>query len=643
MGKITKYLQSNFAAGEITNFMYARVDLKSFYKGLKRARNVINIPQGGVRRRFGLKYVDQLSVTSFDEVKLEKFNLSADSEYLVVFTPLALSIYLNDDLVFTGATPYDSEEIKEIRVAQELATMIISHPSYPPYSLVRGASDFLWTFSQVTFKALPVFDFVDNYEGFDFTLGNTTGNNVLVTSTGAAFTPENVGGTFEAIPGLAKIITYVDPNNIRINIVTEFSKTTFSGNELIITEPAFSASRGWPATVSFYQQRLVFATTSSLPNGVFFSSINNFFNFQTTFGQATDALTFLIAGTENTVEYIVNAVSLFLFSRGGIYATPPLTESAFTAQNARINKVTNNGIKTNVEPIFADNQMFFIDRSGTNLISLQYNIETSGYREVPKGFTAKGLILEPIDTAKLEYDTETQGTYLYICNKDGSLAVYQTIDDQNINSWSISNTDGEFGRVQDVGSEVYFVIKRRINNQDVFYIERKDFISFFDSSIVREYSEPTTLIEGLDNLEHENVYVKCDGASLGETFLVDEGRINLPEPCTFIEVGLRFIPEITLLPVNLQTQSGQSLYMQRSIKTVTIDMIDTVGIQLNGEDLKDYLIGSYVLGSPPSGFTGFVQIPLGTDLDARQEVTITQESPYNMIIIAVEQEIELGG
>ena len=55
-----KVIQTNFTSGELDPLLIGRVDVKHYYSGAARLRNVLVLPQGGVRRRPGLEYIDAL-------------------------------------------------------------------------------------------------------------------------------------------------------------------------------------------------------------------------------------------------------------------------------------------------------------------------------------------------------------------------------------------------------------------------------------------------------------------------------------------------------------------------------------------------------------------------------------------------------
>lgn len=51
-------LQNSFVSGELSPIVKGRTDLDQYYQGMETAENVVTVPQGGVKRRPGLKFVD---------------------------------------------------------------------------------------------------------------------------------------------------------------------------------------------------------------------------------------------------------------------------------------------------------------------------------------------------------------------------------------------------------------------------------------------------------------------------------------------------------------------------------------------------------------------------------------------------------
>ncbi len=57
-------VQTNFSTGELDPLLRSRVDLQQYNNALAKATNVVIQPQGGIRRRPGLKHILELPNTS---------------------------------------------------------------------------------------------------------------------------------------------------------------------------------------------------------------------------------------------------------------------------------------------------------------------------------------------------------------------------------------------------------------------------------------------------------------------------------------------------------------------------------------------------------------------------------------------------
>ena len=73
--------QSSFLRGELDPKIVSRVDLAAYGQGLKKARNVVPVNQGGIERRSGSVYRANLGATS----RLETFIFNETQEYVFAF------------------------------------------------------------------------------------------------------------------------------------------------------------------------------------------------------------------------------------------------------------------------------------------------------------------------------------------------------------------------------------------------------------------------------------------------------------------------------------------------------------------------------------------------------------------------------
>ena len=57
----TRFLQSSFVSGELSPLLKGRVDLNQYYQGVQTAKNLVIVPQGGMKRRPGTQYVQTVN------------------------------------------------------------------------------------------------------------------------------------------------------------------------------------------------------------------------------------------------------------------------------------------------------------------------------------------------------------------------------------------------------------------------------------------------------------------------------------------------------------------------------------------------------------------------------------------------------
>lgn len=134
-----KYDQSNFSLGEIDPLTQQRSDYEGYYKAVKFARNVIGIPQGGMRSRWGTVYVDTLTETDPLYTKISHLVYDDQTIYTLVWELFSLKIYLENILVATVTTPFAREDIPNLRPHQIENRIIVAWGRGAPCQLIRSA------------------------------------------------------------------------------------------------------------------------------------------------------------------------------------------------------------------------------------------------------------------------------------------------------------------------------------------------------------------------------------------------------------------------------------------------------------------------------------------------------------------------
>ena len=146
-------LITNFSAGELSETLFGRTDLPQYYSAASFLENFDVIPTGGIKNRMGTKKIlggfkdnDGVPLTP---VRIVPFVLSRDEAYLVVFCHEKIAVYRVGEwnapkAVFTNADIsndykaeklYTTEEIPLVQHAQNFRMMVMAQKNHPPLQI----------------------------------------------------------------------------------------------------------------------------------------------------------------------------------------------------------------------------------------------------------------------------------------------------------------------------------------------------------------------------------------------------------------------------------------------------------------------------------------------------------------------------
>ena len=136
--------QASFLRGELDPTIISRVDVAAYGQGLKKARNVIPLNQGGVERRGGTLFRADLG----GPTRLESFIFNSTQEYIFAFQNTVLKIYSTAGVLLATFTscPWLTAELYELNFTQQGDTMIVVHENIVPQIITRiGSTSFTRT------------------------------------------------------------------------------------------------------------------------------------------------------------------------------------------------------------------------------------------------------------------------------------------------------------------------------------------------------------------------------------------------------------------------------------------------------------------------------------------------------------------
>lgn len=228
--RVTQF-QTNFSVGELDPLLRARTDLSQYQNALEEATNVIIQPQGGLKRRDGLKFIYDFG-SSFTDFKLIPFEFSVTDSYLLALVVGRIYVFKNGTLQtninssgndYIAATDITAAMLDELTFTQAVDTLILCHEDLQTKRLVRN-TDTSWTLENLPLTNIPqyAYAFLTNQPNFTITPSAVSGNITITASSVTTDTGTAQAGGYDTIT-LKSSSSYTsddDPNGMFITLTS---------------------------------------------------------------------------------------------------------------------------------------------------------------------------------------------------------------------------------------------------------------------------------------------------------------------------------------------------------------------------------------------------------------------------------------
>lgn len=444
--------QNSFADGEVSAEFFVRDNLN----GLSRLENMDVIAGGGLRRRRGLQSFATLNSSG----RLIPFSVSESENYLLALIDGHLKIYDNSELVRDLLVIWDFADIEKIQYAQRFGTMIFVHPDYRPYVLTKTdagfqLSEFAFEVNDADmFENMPFMKF-DDASGVKITVTkNSAGNNYATFTTNKDFwRADNVGTRIMLLDKQWQITEYTSPT-----VVTAYTNSQYTLPSKPVSdwsESAFSARRGWPCSITFHQDRLVFGGSKSWPSGIWMSCVGRHNNFNVGTGLDDEAIFLtLISEQRQQICTVVSSDNLQILTNVGEWAisSKPLTPSVVDVkQHTSVGSVASRYLP----PQKIEGATVFISNTEKDIRELSLDALGENYNARDLCAVSKHLMNTPID---LSYNEDARQLYVVMIN--GDMATLNQNSALGISAWARYKTAGQFKSVATIGGVTYVIVQR---------------------------------------------------------------------------------------------------------------------------------------------------------------------------------------
>ena len=647
---------TNFSTGELDPLLRARVDLATYANALSKATNVLIQPQGGLRRRPGLKHILELPNSSTPSagngVRLVPFQFSVDDSYMLCFTHQRMYIIKAGAVIAningTGnnylTTTVTSSMVDDMCWTQSADTLIVVHPDLQPVKIVRGASDSLWTATSITFDSIPKYAFTITTTNPAATLTpSAVSGNITLTASASVFTASSVNQYVNVSPqGRARIIAYT--SGTVVSAVTEYpffsTAAVASGSWEYESgyEDVWSSGKGWPRTVTFHEGRLYFGGSKSRPSTVWGSKIALFFDFVPTESLDDDAVEATLDTNDlNVITDIISSRDFQVFTTGGEFYVPQANTDPVTPLTFIFKNVSRNGIKPGTRVQSVDSGSVYIQRQGKSLNEFVFSDTQLTYITQRISLFSGHLLKNPERIAlRRASSTEDADLLLMTNTQDGTMAAFSVMRSQQVTSPSEFTTDGRF---LDVGvdiTNIYTVTKRTFNSVDRYFVELFTDTLFTDCAFIGGAAASASSLPHIGKA----LNVITDGVVQSNETVSGGGSVTFDRASTTsYEVGLPITVYVKTMPVEVKLQTGSRLSFKKRIVEISPIVKDTQHLIINNQPVAFRLFDNALLDDPEPTFTGVKRVNGILGYSREQSIEVQQNLPLKMTLLGLDYRV----
>lgn len=400
--------------------------------------------------------------------------------------------------------------------------------------------------------------------------------------------------------GIVEITSVSDPCNVNATVLYALGSTAATQ---YWSEGAWSTYRGFPRTVEYHEQRVLYGGSESYPQAIWSSIIadedSDYDDFTANMGAADlsgnlggpddAAWTYQLPGM-NPIQWLKSGEYLFVGTSSGVGKLGQQNKP-ITPNFPPIYRVQNHNGCAYIQPANAVDAILYVERGGQKVRELSYTYATEKYEAPDMTILAEHITGGGITQIAFQHRPDP---ILWSIREDGQLLSFTYNKAHDVLAWGEHDTDGDFRSVAKISGtnedQLWSVVDRTINSANVKYIEQFQPLNWTLTSSPTDQNDcwfvdcGKQAITGLSHLAGETVSLFANGRPIasqygtGDPFVVTAGAIDPNDP-NLIEftVGLPYTSIYESMPL---VAKASSALQKTGVLQVRMDFQDTLACNL---------------------------------------------------------------
>lgn len=406
-------------------------------------------------------------------------------------------------------------------------------------------------------------------------------------------------------------------------------------------EQSYSELRGFPAAITFHENRLVFAGTIAQPDSIWMSKKSRYYNFD--IGDASDSDSIHVTaslGEVNQIRHLVSNRDLQVFTASSEMYIPSFEAQPLTPTNVQVKRQTPFGIDF-VRPQLLDGASVFVQTGGNIVREYIYTDTEAAYTSIAISGISSHLVREPVEMNTLNGAVDRSESYLFMINKDGKMAVFNSNRAEKRAGWVEFTSQGRFHSSVTVDEKVFVSLIFDMGDGtenlvlcQLTYDQNMDY--------AKTYAGTAGVFDISADFNDGAVVNVVDGNNYVGEFTVASGQIDvsaIAPNLTSAEIGYKFDVTLTTNPIDINLANGPATGKPRALASVILDLNTTLSASVNDTNLVIRQV-SDDLSQQLEPFTGKKEFRLlGYSRDP--QITISQNAPLPLQVNGLVAELVL--
>jgi hypothetical protein len=371
--------------------------------------------------------------------------------------------------------------------------------------------------------------------------------------------------------GIVKVTGFTNGTTVTADVLRDVGATAPTTDW---AEGSWSDYRGYPACVTFFQDRLTFAATKTEPQTIWMTESGNYTSFARNEPLLdSDGITINLPSRKlNGIKSLAGLQSLVALTSASEWTIAPAVGTGVITPAAVETKEYGQRGSNGVDPVVVGNRLIFVQPHGSVVRDLGFEEEVLGLAGIDLSILSNHLFTG-YSIVALAYQQEPD-SLVWAVRDDGALLSMTYMREHEVIAWTPHETDGDVESICTIPGEDYDELWLAVKRGSSRFVER--------------------MVRRMTSTDPRDQFFMDAGLSLDSPKTITGATKANPVVVTCVAHGFSNGDVVSILDVEGMTELNGRKFIVSNKTTDTFELKDEDGVNVNGTDYGTYAAGGEV-------------------------------------------------